>query len=91
MIADLDIKDVDLDSAAVTAHSQVIEVSFHQGPVEATSAILDAGQVLTMKNLALYSAMQSAVALQGAALQPMATMPWPGQPTSMLHTFTCTP
>ena len=51
MIADSDIKDVDLDSAAVTAHSQVIEVSFHQGPVEATSAILDAGQVLTMKNL----------------------------------------
>ena len=31
-IADLDIKDVDLDFAAVTAHSQVMQFSVHQGP-----------------------------------------------------------
>ena len=38
--ADSDITDVDLDSSNVAAHSQIIEVSVHQGPVEATSAIV---------------------------------------------------
>ena len=41
-IADSDIRDVDLDSAAVTAPAQVIEISV-QGSVEAPPAI-DAGQ-----------------------------------------------
>ena len=50
LIADSDIRDVDLDSATVTAHSQVIEVSVHQGSVEAPPAI-DAGQALTMDNV----------------------------------------
>ena len=49
-IADSDIRDVDLDSADVTAHSLVIEVSVHQGPVKALPAI-DGGQAPTMDNL----------------------------------------
>ena len=49
-IADSDIKDVDIDFAAVTAHSQVMELSVHQGPFEAPPSI-DAGQALTMDNL----------------------------------------
>ena len=49
-IADSDIRDVDLDYAAVTAHSQVIEVSVHQGSVEVPPAI-DAGQAPTMDNV----------------------------------------
>ena len=40
-------RDVDLDSATVTAPSQVIEVSVHQAPVEAPPAI-DEGQAPTM-------------------------------------------
>ena len=36
--ADSDIRHVDLDSANVEAQSQVLEVSVHQGPVEAVSA-----------------------------------------------------
>ena len=47
LIAGSDIRDVDLDSAAVTAHSQVIEVSVHQGSVKAPPAI-HAGQAPTM-------------------------------------------
>ena len=50
-LADLNVRHVDLDSANVEAHSQVIEVSVHQGPVEATSIIVEAGQALTMDNL----------------------------------------
>ena len=48
--ADSDIRYVDLDSAAETVHSQVIEVSVHQGRVEALPAI-DAGRAPTMDNL----------------------------------------
>ena len=50
-LADLDIRDVDLDSANVEEHSQIMKVSVHQGPVEVTSAIIDAGRALTMDNL----------------------------------------
>ena len=49
-LADSDIRDVDLDSANVAARSQVIDVSVHQGPVEAMPAI-DADQAGTMDNL----------------------------------------
>ena len=39
LIADLDIKDVDLELAGVTAPAQGIEVSVHQGSVVASPAI----------------------------------------------------
>ena len=48
-IADSDIQDVDLDSAAVTAPAQVIEVSV-QGSVEGLPTI-DAGQAMTKDNV----------------------------------------
>ena len=48
-IADLDIRDVDLDSAAVTAPAQVIEVSV-QGSVDMPPAI-DVGYAPTMDNV----------------------------------------
>ena len=49
-IADSDVWDVDLELAAVTAPSQVVEVSVHSGSVEAPAAI-DAGQAPTMDNV----------------------------------------
>ena len=49
-IADSDLRDLDLELAAVTAPAQVIEVSVHQGSVEAPPAI-DAGQALTIDNV----------------------------------------
>ena len=49
-IADSDIRDVDLELAAVTAPAQVTEVSVHQGSVEAQPGI-DAVQAPTMDNL----------------------------------------
>ena len=49
-IADLDIKDVDLELAVVTSLAQVIEFSVHQGSVEAPPAI-DVGQAPTMDNV----------------------------------------
>ena len=45
-IADSDLRDVDLELAAVTAPAQVVEVSVHQGSVEEPIAI-DASQTLT--------------------------------------------
>ena len=50
-LAGLDIRDVDLDSVNVGAISQVVEVSVHQGPVEAMSAMIEADQAWTMDNL----------------------------------------
>ena len=68
-LADLDIRDVVLDSANVEAHSQVMEVSVHQGPVEATSAIIDAGRALTVENLV--PAPQCAMLLTSAHAPPL--------------------
>ena len=42
-LADSDIRDVDFDRVNVGAHSHLVEVSVHQGPVEATSAIVEVG------------------------------------------------
>ena len=67
-LADSDIRDVDLDSAYVEAHSQVVEVSVHQGTVQATSAI-DAGQAPTMDNLVL--APQCAMLLRSMHAPPV--------------------
>ena len=50
LLADSDISDVDLDSANVETHSQVVEVSVHQGPVKGTSTIVEAGRAPTMDN-----------------------------------------
>ena len=49
-IAEADLRDVDLDLAAVTAPTQVVEVSVHQGLVEEPPAI-DVGQAPTMDNV----------------------------------------
>ena len=40
LLTDSDIRDVDLDSANLEAESQVIEVSAHQGPVEARGEMI---------------------------------------------------
>ena len=50
-LADSDIRDVDLDSVNVKAHSHFVEASVHQGPVDATSALVESGQAPTMDNL----------------------------------------
>ena len=50
LIADSDIRDVDLEFSAVTAPAQVIAVSIHQGSVKALPAI-DVGQPRTMDNV----------------------------------------
>ena len=68
-LADLDIRDVDLDSANVEEHSQIMEVSVHQGPVEVTSAIIDVGRALTMDNLV--PAQQCAMLLTSTHAPPL--------------------
>ena len=149
-LADLDVRHVDLDSANVEAHSQDIEVSVHQGPVEATSIVVETGQAPTMDNLVpapqysmllttsgfyiecaapctqykcssalarsgaylparnsstnqhappraycvfrcARSAMQSARAPQGAAIQPIAGALWPSQATPYASVFMAPP
>ena len=50
-IADSDLRDVDLELAAVTAPTQVVEVSVHSGSVNAPPAIHAAGQAPTMDNV----------------------------------------
>ena len=67
-IADSDTKDVDLDFAAVTAHSQVMELSVHQRPFEAPPS-LDEGQAPTMDNLV--PAPQCATLITCAHAQPL--------------------
>ena len=61
-IADSDLRDVDLDLAAVTAPTQVVEVSVHQGSFEEPPTI-DAGQAQTTYNMipALLCAMLSCI------------------------------
>ena len=49
-IAESDLRDVDLELADVTAPTQIVEVSVHQGSVEEPPAI-DAGQAPTMDNV----------------------------------------
>ena len=49
-IADSDLRDVDLELAAATAPTQVVEVSIHQSSVEESPAI-DVGQAPTMDNV----------------------------------------
>ena len=82
-LAGLDIRDVDLDSVNVGAISQVVEVSVHQGPVEAMSAMIEADQARTMDNLV--SVPQCATLLMFAhashlapllALSTSAAAPW---------------
>ena len=51
LFADSDISHVDLDSVNVGALFQLVEVLFHQGPVEATFTIVEVGQAPTMDNL----------------------------------------
>ena len=68
-LADSDIRDVDLHSVNVEALSQLVEVSVHQGPVEATSAIVDAGQALTTD--VLVSAPQCTTLLMCAPPPPL--------------------
>ena len=50
-IADSDLRDVDLELAAVTAHALVVEVSVHETSSVEESPAIDAGQALTMDNV----------------------------------------
>ena len=66
-LSDSDIRAVNLASVNVEAHSQLVEVSVSQGSVEATSAIVDVGQTLTMDVFGLCATMRHIVNVRTSA------------------------
>ena len=72
-LADSDIRDLDFDSVNVETYTQLVEVSVHQGPGKATSAIVGLKQAPTMD--ILVSELQCATLLMCTPAPPLGSTP----------------